>query len=96
MSLSPYYKGVCVEQSVKIAVFAKCLQVFKEFGRVGRLRYLCSVNDSASRAQNERNCSFLCRGTAYHRQEDKPGRTAFFIVLNAFKEAEAQANLPVL
>ena len=96
MPLSPYYKGIFVEHFVKTAIFGKCLQVFKGFGRVGRLRYLCSVNDSASRAQNERNCSFLCRGAAYHRQEDKPGRTAFFIVLNAFKEAEAQANLPVL
>ena len=58
MPLSPYYKGIFVEHFVKTAIFGKCLQVFKGFGRVGRLRYLCSVNDSASRAQNERNCSF--------------------------------------
>ena len=42
--MTPYYKGICVEQSPKIAKFAKCLQVFKGFGQVVGLEYLCSVN----------------------------------------------------
>ena len=43
----PYRQGSCVEQSDKIAKFAKCLQVFKEFGRVHGLKYLCSVEQWA-------------------------------------------------
>ena len=41
--MRPYYQWICVEQFVKNAIFAKCLQVFKMFGRVGRLEYLCNI-----------------------------------------------------
>ena len=41
MPASPHYQWICVEHFVKNAVFAKCLQVFKMFGRVGGLKYLC-------------------------------------------------------
>ena len=66
--MSPYYKGFCVEQSTKNLIFAKCLQVFKMFGRVGGLKYLCSVKDCASRAQDVRILSLSCHGKANHQE----------------------------
>lgn len=61
-------RGVLGKSRVQGAKIRKCLQVFKEFGRVGGLVYLCSVKDCASRAQNIRNSSLSCQGAANLRE----------------------------